>query len=206
MCDYPADMTDAIPPHVDAELWVTAEGYDGRLFLLGNAHSHPGRMSAWSEALQIETGISKSDITGASAAARRWIEGFLSGSEPGPAEYLGIDALAESDLSDDDPGYERWRAALAEYRAVGSMPHLSRVPTVPFSADARLDHVPWVFAGGQVWVWQGNVWAVADPQPAVDRGVLAGSLCATRGFHEMTGGDERHYCCIDCGLAEEAVG
>lgn len=201
-------MTDTSPPRFDPELWVTAEGYDGRLFLLGNPHTHLGRMYAWSEALRVGTNISKYDITDASAAARRWIEGFLSGSEPGPAEYLGIDPLAEAELSDDDPGYGRWQAALVDYHESGTLPHLARVPTVPFSADASFSHVPWVFAGGQVWAWRGVAWVVADPQPALDGGLLAGSLCATRGYHDMEGGDddERHYWCIDCGVTEEAVG
>ena len=199
-------MTDTVPPEFGPDLWVTAEGYRGRLFLLGNAHTHPGRMSALSEALQAGTNISKYEITGASAGARRWIEGFLSGNEPDPADYLGIDALAEADLSDDDPGYGRWRTALAVFRESGIMPHLTRVPTVPFAADARLSHSPWVLAGGQVWVWRAGAWVVADPQPALDGGLLAGSPCATRGYHDMADGDERHYCCIDCGLTEEAVG
>ncbi len=199
-------MTDTSPPNVDPELWVTAEGYQGRLFLVGNAHTHLGRMYAWSDELQDGTSISKYEITDASPAARRWIEGFLSGSEPGPAEYLGIDPLAEADLSDDDPAYGRWQAALADYHERGTLPPLTRVPTVPFSADVSLPHVPWVYAGGQVWTWRDGAWGVADPQPALEGPHLVGSQCATRGYHDMEGGDERHYSCIDCGLTEEAVG
>ncbi|OGO51758.1 MAG: hypothetical protein A2Z32_10230 [Chloroflexi bacterium RBG_16_69_14] len=197
-------MTDGPqPPDFDPELWITADGYDGRLYLLGNAHTHLGRIVVWSEAIKAATNVSKYEVTDASAASRRWIEGFLRGNEPGPAEYLGIDELAEADLDSDDPAYARWRAGLAEYYRTGTTPPLAPVPTVPFSEDATFSHVPWIWAGGQVWIWKDCAWVVADPQPALDGGLLAGTVCATRGYHEMDGSDERHEWCVECGETAE---
>jgi hypothetical protein len=88
------DDDQGLPFDIDPELWIEANGYDGRLYLIGNAHTHPGRMLAWSEIGGDATNVSKHDITDASDAARRWIDEFLSGNEPRPAAYLGIDALA----------------------------------------------------------------------------------------------------------------
>lgn len=203
---YPEGMKDGVPPDFDPELWVTVTGYEGRLYLLGNPHTHLGRMYAWSESLKVGTNISKYGITDASDASRRWIEGFLSGNEPGPAEFLGIDALTEAGLSDDDPAYARWRKGLAEYHQTGTMPALAQVPTIPFSANATFDHVPWVLAGGQVWIWMDGAWVVAKPQPALDGGLLAGTPCATRGYHDMDGADDRHMWCVECGETVEVIG
>jgi hypothetical protein len=191
------------PPDFDPDLWVVANGYNGRLFLLGNAHTHRGRMYAWSEALKMGTDVSKYDVTDASDAAHRWIEGFLSGNEPSPAEYLGIDELAVAQLNDDDPRWARWQAALADFRETGTMPTLSRVPTIPFADDAAFDHAPWTWAGGQVWIWRDKAWGLADPQPQLDGEDLAGSPCAIRGYHDMDGADEHHAWCIDCGQTTE---
>ena len=106
--------------------------------------------------------------------------------------------------SDDRPARER--AALADYREKGTLPPLTRVPTIPISADANLLRIPWVLAGGQVWVWLHGAWEVASPQPAVDGGLLAGSPCAARGYHEMEDGDERHSFCLECDETVELIG
>jgi hypothetical protein len=197
-------MTDSPqPPDLDPDLWVLADGYEGRLFLVGNPHTHRGRISAWSEALNGPTNVSKYEITDASDAARRWIEGYLSGNEPSAGDFLGIDELAAGELADDDPGLARWRAALKDFRDTGMMPALSRVPTIPFSDAATFDHVPWTWAGGQIWIWTDKAWSVADPQPKLDGALLAGSPCAVRGYHDLIGADGHHAWCVDCGGTTE---
>jgi hypothetical protein len=201
-------MTDeaATPAH-DPELWVEAHGFDGRCFLLGNPHTHLGRMVVWVESLRDVAYISKYDVENASEAARRWIEGFLHGNEPSPAEYLGIDPRAEADLDDGDPGLARWQAALVEFHQKGTMPSLVPVPSVNFPLDEIHGQVPWTWAGGQVWIWRDASWHVAEPQPELEGTSLAGSVCAIRGYHDLTaevGG--RHVACIDCGYAEETGG
>ncbi len=200
-----ADQT-RIPAH-DPELWIEAHGFDGRCYLLGNPHTHLGRMVVWVESLKDVAHISKDDIENASEAARRWVEGFLHGNEPTPAQYLGIDPGAATDLEDDDPGIARWRAALAEFRQKGTMPSLVPVPSIPFPLDEVHGHLPWTWAGGQVWIWRDASWQVAEPQPALEGTSLAGSVCAMRGYDDLTADvGDRHVACKDCGYTLESGG
>jgi hypothetical protein len=193
-------------PAFDPELWVVAEGFEGRCYLLGNNHTHLGRMAAWIESLGLVAGLSKYQITDASEAARRWIDGYLHGSEPGPAEYLGIGDGAITQLDEDDPGMNRWRAALTEFHETGSMRSLPPVPTIPLRLPDIGGHDPWVWAGGQVWVWKDGSWHPAQPQPHLEGAFLAGSICATRGHHELTVVGDRHATCVDCGETSEIIG
>jgi hypothetical protein len=201
-------MTDqaSIPAH-DPELWIEAHGFDGRCYLLGNPHTHLGRMVVWVESLKDVAYVSKDEIKNASEAARRWIEGFLHGNEPTPAQYLGIDPRAVADLDDDDPGMERWRAALVPFHENGTMPSLVPVPSIRFPLDDVHGHVPWTWAGGQVWIWRDASWQVAEPQPALVGDSLPGSVCTIRGYDDLTAevGD-RHVACIDCGYTLEVGG
>ena len=196
----------SIPAH-DQELWVAADGFDGRCYLLGNSHTHLGHMVVWVESLKDVRYISKDEINDASDAAWRWIEGFLHGNEPSAAEYLGIDRRAGADIDDDDPGFARWRVALAEFHQKGTMPSLVPVPSIPFPLDEVHGHLAWTWAGGQVWIWRDASWQVAEPQPALDGTSLAGSVCAIRGYDDLTAevGD-RHAACKDCGYTLESGG
>jgi hypothetical protein len=197
---------DLVPPGFDPELWIEVEGFDGRCYLLGNSHTHQGRMLAWIEHLGVVASVSKYEITDSSESARLWVEGFLHGNEPDPATFLGIDEVAVGLLADDDPATRRWRTALSEFHRSGTMPALVPVPTIPFPDDAGLKPVPWTWAGGQVWNWKDRSWMVADPQPLLDGGLLAGSECAARGFHEMDEFGERHLTCRVCGETAEVEG
>ena len=111
-------------PHsaTDPDLWVEVAGYPGRLFIMGNPHTFPGRITAWSHDNDESLYFSKSEVTAFSDAARRWVEGFLHGAEPEPAEYLGIDPGEVDEMDDDDPRLEEWRDALATFRETGAMP------------------------------------------------------------------------------------
>ncbi len=83
--------TPPMAPDIDLELWIVAEGFEARCFLLGNSHTFPGRMLLWNEQQDVVASVSKYAITQASEASRRWIEGFLVGNEPSLAAYLGMD-------------------------------------------------------------------------------------------------------------------
>ncbi|NEQ28535.1 MAG: hypothetical protein F6K28_58120 [Microcoleus sp. SIO2G3] len=58
--------------------------------------------------------MSKSEIEECSLEARYWIQGFLAGNEPDAP----VDAEGDY-LSDDDPKYERWRAAVKQFPETG---------------------------------------------------------------------------------------
>lgn len=71
-------------------IWVEAGDF-GRCRLDGNAHTFPGRISAWSETLDAWVAISRSDVREAPPEAWAWIEGFLAGNEPELHEFLGTE-------------------------------------------------------------------------------------------------------------------
>ncbi len=191
-------------PDYDPELWVILEGDESRCYLLGNAHTWPGRMVVWGEEIGRTFAASTYQVTDASDAARRWMDGFLHGNEPTPGEYLGIGEFAASNLDDDDPAFPRWRAALQDFHVNGTLPALQSVPTTPFPRDEIYGHIPWAWAGGQVWTWKDRAWQVADPQPALDGTLLVGSICAERGYSNMEAIGDNHLACVDCGETVEA--
>ena len=182
-------------------LWVEADGF-GRCRLLGNAHTFPGRIAAWSETLASNVTISRSDVRDASPEAWAWIEGFLAGNEPELNEFLGMDAPAAEDLPDDDTGLQRYEQALANFHSTGSMPlPLSARPTLP--PPPGLSPEPWSAAGGEVLGWNGTAWVPLEVQPQINFGVLAGTVCDKRGHHELQYVGEHHVFCGDCGEVSE---
>ena len=184
-------------------LWVETGGF-GRCRLDGHAHTFPGRVAAWSETLASSVTISRSDVRDASPEAWAWIDGFLSGNEPEFHEFLGIDADAADALPDDDPGWKRYEQALAEFRSTGSMPFLLNArPTLP--PPPGLSPEPWSAAGGEVFGWNGTAWVPLDPQPQINFGLVAGTVCLERGHCELDGVGEHHVFCGDCGQITEVV-
>ena len=139
------DLSDR--PDTDPDLWVEVEGTAGRCYILGNPHTFPGRFVTWSDHLGNSLYVSKGEVTSCSDDARRWIEGFLNGNEPAIAEYLGIARIAADDLDDDDPGVERWRRALADFRSSGTIPLLKPVPRWPLPSAFVHGRRPWTWAG-----------------------------------------------------------
>jgi hypothetical protein len=66
--------------------------------------------------------MSKSEIVAASPAARRWIDGFIAGSEPSLSEYLLISPAEADLLEEDDLLVREWQEALAQYASTGELP------------------------------------------------------------------------------------
>jgi hypothetical protein len=86
----------------------------GKHYLLCNAHTFPGRMRAWCPNKQIVFSVSKSAMEDCSPEARYWVQGFLAGCEPdAPLDQKG------NYLPEDDPKYERWRAAIKQFPETG---------------------------------------------------------------------------------------
>jgi hypothetical protein len=103
----------------DPELWIDVTG--GRRYLLGKAHTFHGRMRCWDPKEKVVLYYSKNEIRDASPSARRWIEGFMAGSEPTLSEYLLITSTEADLLEENDPLVEEWRRALAYYAETGEM-------------------------------------------------------------------------------------
>lgn len=183
--------------------WVVTDDL-GRCRLLGNAHTFPGGIAAWSEALNVNVTIARSDVREASADAWAWIEGFLAGNEPEFHEFLGIDATAAEALPDTDPGWKRYRQALIAFRSVGSMPFpLNARPTLP--PPLGLAPEPWSAAGGEVFHWMGSAWVPLDPQPQMHFALVVGTVCEERGRHDLEGVGDHHLFCADCGELSEVL-
>jgi hypothetical protein len=79
------------------ELWVETDGF-GRCRLAGNAHTYPGRISAWSETLGTWVTISRSDVREAPPDAWVWIDSYLAGNEPAFHSFLGIEPYEVTEL------------------------------------------------------------------------------------------------------------
>jgi len=182
-------------------LLVETEGF-GRCRLEGNAHTFPGRIAAWSETLGSHVTISRSDVRDASPEAWAWIDGFLAGNEPELHEFLGIDSLGADSMPADDPAWQRYEEALAEFRSTGSMPFpINARPTLP--PPPGLSPEPWSAAGGEVFGWSGTGWAPLDPQPQMNFGARVGTVCEERGHHDLASAGEHHLFCGDCGETTE---
>jgi hypothetical protein len=186
----------------DPDLWVEVAGHDGKLFIMGNPHTFPGRITGWSYEGNHSLYFSKAEVTAASDAARWWIDGFLHGNEPSLAEYLGIDPGQAERLEDDDPGVARWRDAVGAFRSSGDIHLLGLRPTKAFPVESVNGHMPWMWAGGEIWIWRTGAWAV-DPhhwQPLGSE--VLGSPCIAD-THELEDVGEDYIACINCGNAIE---
>jgi len=184
------------------ELWVETDA--GRFRLDGNAHTAPGRIAVWSDAVGSGVTLSKSDVRDASPEAWAWIDGFLAGSEPELYEFLGIDALDADLLADDAPAIRRYQDAMAIFRATGSLPYpIERRPTL--APPAGLPRAPWSAAGGEVLGWVGRAWQPLVPQPELTFALIVGTICAERAHHELTLAGDHHVYCADCGELTEVV-
>ena len=72
---------------VDEGLWFTVgDRCPGRHFVLGNAHTFPGRILAWCPEKSKTFFVSKAEMETTSELTDVWVRGFLSGSEPPPPE------------------------------------------------------------------------------------------------------------------------
>jgi hypothetical protein len=159
-------------------------------------------MHAWSEALSRVVTFSKGEVTDASELSAAWVDGYLAGNAPSAGEMFGPQM---ADAFDEDSRFDRWRRAVADYRESGWWPYSPWRDTLPFPPAAELPDYVWELRGDEVWTWSSSTWLRADPQPALDGRVLAGSVCATRQHHSMVVASTAHIVCEDCGETRETV-
>lgn len=98
-----------LPNGVDPRLWIIWGDPSTRVYLVGNSHTFPGRMSAYHPD-GWEVSVSKFEILEASELAWAWIDGFLRGNEPSAPQ----DNDEEADLA--------WEAIVTEFRRTGDLP------------------------------------------------------------------------------------
>jgi hypothetical protein len=173
----------------------------GRCRILGNAHTFPGGMAALAED-GLGVTLYKSDIVEASADVWAWIDGFLAGSEPTLAQFLGLDASETADIPDEDERVSRWLRASDIFRKTGALSYpLNAHPIEPPPPEVDPEKV-WALAGGEVLKWRGAAWVPADPQPSIQFALMAGTICAERQHCDLQAAGERHLVCVDCGALE----
>lgn len=79
----------------DDNLWFYHNGCEDKHYLLGNPHTHIGRMYAWCPNKKIALCVSEHEMGDMSIESKYWIKGFLSGNEKyieedfGPKKYRG---------------------------------------------------------------------------------------------------------------------
>jgi hypothetical protein len=101
---------------IDDCLWVEINDTCGtaRHYLVGNPHTHPGRMEVYCPSMERFTRISKSEIMSCSRESEYWILGYLHGSCPDlPTDGEG------SWLPEDHPSMVEWRASREEFPQTG---------------------------------------------------------------------------------------
>lgn len=186
-------------PDFSVERWVRVDGFDGRLLLGYNPHTHTGRIGVWSTALGHGVFISAAEVSDASPEAQAWIDGYLAGGEPGPAGMFGREIYK---LPDSDPKWDRWRDAVKRFRASGYWTGGSWMDLSPIEPSANLVQPAWTRRGDELWEWDGSRWSPAEPQPPWEGRERPGSLCESDG-HSLAVLDARHLQCENCGLTDE---
>lgn len=71
-------------PDLDKVLTFEHIGCPGIHYVLGNPHTHPGRILGWCENKQRSFFFSLSEVVNPSMETKFWIKGYLSGNEPMP--------------------------------------------------------------------------------------------------------------------------
>lgn len=99
-----------LPANIDSRLVFRSTHCDGDHYLVGNAHTFPGRMVMWCEVSSRELSVSLFEITSASDYAQLWIDGYLAGNEPPPPQ------------NDDPSEEEAWQRARRAFRTTGDWP------------------------------------------------------------------------------------
>ena len=117
----PDEIDPFVPP--DEKLWVNLDCSCGEKvhFLIGSAHTHPGRMWAWCPSRQKHMMISKSEIVACFRESSYWIAGFLHGNAPSCPTAPG-----GGYLPDDDARVQRWREAVQDFPETGLWLHYER--------------------------------------------------------------------------------
>ena len=110
----------ATPPELNPDLWFTMpEDCEGRHFILGNAHTFPGRALGWCPSTERSFFFNAARVGDASPEARAWLDGFLWGSQPPPPRD------ADGDVAFGSPAYHRWEERTREFRRTGVWDDLS---------------------------------------------------------------------------------
>lgn len=187
---------------VDERLWIRTAACDDADFLCGNGHSFRGRMAAYCLRDKRGFSVSLSEITEMSPEARYWITGFLHGNEPAPEDMFGPGI---HDANDDDPRWTRWRTAVDEFVSTGEWRQPNWRRPRPFPSGTQLPSYVWTRRIDGIWHWQDGGWALADPQPELVGGMLAGTVCAERGRCDLTAVTPMHSVCDDCGDSDDGT-
>ena len=187
---------------LDQQLWIVRAGSDCRDFLVGNSHTFHGRIAAYCPTNDYGYSVSLDEIEEMSAESSRWVAGFLAGNEPAPTEMFGPGI---HDAPEEDSRWQRWHAAVDEFRTTGAWSHAQWRHLIPFPAGTTLPTFVWTLRGDEVWTWDGEAWVKANPQPARRGRLLEGTVCAGRGHCDVTMGTTVHGVCADCGDTSETV-
>jgi len=174
----------------------------GEAVILGNSHTHRGRFKVRIISTGTEVSSSLPDVESASDAARRWIDGFLAGSEPSLYEYLGIDGAGLEPTNED---IVRWKNYCARFRASGLAHDLRRRPTKLLQltreeeSELHSDVAPWSLAGEIVWCQNRGRWIAIEPQPSIVADeFMVGTICASRLEHDLMNTTSDWTVCLDC--------
>jgi hypothetical protein len=189
-----------VPRFFDKKLWVEVDGLEGKLFLGFNPYTFPGRIAAWSETLQSEFYLSKSEIIAAADASWTWIAGYLKGCAPRP------DDLYPSELYEMDNGerWNRWTQAIELFVETGDWTAGLWFELSPLEPDVPEEPQPFAVRSNEVWRWNGADWEIATPQPSFQETMIDGTVCWVRGHH-----DEKfalypaHMICESCGFVTQ---
>jgi hypothetical protein len=110
----------ALPDDVDPALWFRGACGQVDYLVRDNAHTHPGRLTAYCPHRpdHPDYDISINQLGECAEQVRWWAEGFVIGSEPGPP-------LNDSgfEVEEDDSAYQSWSNHRAEYRRTGVWPN-----------------------------------------------------------------------------------
>lgn len=99
-------------PILDKALTFEHKGCEGLHYILGNPHTHPGRILGWCEHKQRSFFFSLSEIIHPTIETTFWIKGYLSGNEPYPPEINGdVDFKSEE--------YKHWQDKVKSFNETG---------------------------------------------------------------------------------------
>ena len=124
--------------------------------LPGREPSHLSRPDgAYCSHLHQGFSVSLDDIEEMAEESALWVQGFLNGNEPGPADMFGP-AIHQADES--DPKWQRWRAAVAKFRDTGRWAPARWRQLPPTPPDIEGAPRAWTVIGDEYWSWDGHEW------------------------------------------------
>lgn len=97
---------------IDKALSFEHNGCTGLHYILGNPHTHPGRIMGWCEKKQTSFFFSLSEVINPTIETKFWIKGFLAGNEPSPP-------LINGDVDFESEEYKLWQKKLKDFNESG---------------------------------------------------------------------------------------